>query len=366
MARERFRVILWGAGTLMAAIVRQLRKRPDFEIVGMLCYSAEKGGRDIGELLGIEPLGLPATINKEEIFALDADCAIVAVKDSHDYSELNDDVVRLLESGKNVVSTTSFFYPPVYGREHAERLLAACRKGGASLHGAGEHPSTICERLALTLTGFCTKLDHVTVHEYADIGALANPSMLHAAGIGRTPAEVEESSGAAMAVWGPLFKGIIGFMAYRLFDAAPESITMEATVRVDTTDHDFSLSPDFVAPAGTAVCVNMQFDGKTDGRHFITLHFHWAYGVQNAPVDGLKPGQTHHVVEVEGEPISVRMTLDGQASFARDVVKQPDDPTIPIYYLAVGPIIQSIPVVCRAEPGFVYQTAFSHFKPDYR
>ena len=110
----------------------------------------------------------------------------------------------------------------------------------------------------------------------------------------------------------------------------------------------------------------MEFDGFVDGRHFITLHFHWAYGVENSPVQGLRPGQTHHTVEIEGKPISVRMTLDGQCSFARDIVKDPDDPTIPIYYLAVAPIIQSIPMVCNSEPGFVYQSAITHFKPDYR
>lgn len=366
MVRDRYRVILWGAGTMMSAIARQLRNRPDFEIVGMLCYSAEKHGRDIGEVLGIAPLGIAATTDKQAIFTLDADCVVVAVKDSADHAALDDDVVRLLESGKNVVSSTSYFYPPIYGKAHADRLLAACRKGGASLHGAGEHPSTVCERLALTLTGFCTQLEHVTVHEYSDIGALANPSMLHAAGIGRTRAEVEASSGAAMAVWGPLFKGMIGFMGHALFGAAPDEIEVNATVTVDTTDREISRSSDFRAAPGTAKCVNMRFDGMAGGRHFITLHFHWGYGAEALPIAGLKPGQTHHVVEVEGEPISLRMTLDGQASFARDIVKQPDDPTIPVYYLAVGPIIQSIPVVCAAEPGFVHQSVFSHFKPDYR
>ena len=237
--RTPYRVILWGAGTLAAAVVRQLVKRDDFELVGMLCYGDEKVGKDIGDIAGVPALGVAVTNDKEKIHALDADCVLVSVKDSHDYSELDKEVIRLLESGKNVVSSTSYYYPPMQGKEHADRLLNACMKGGASLHGAGEHPATICERLALTLTGFCTELEHVTVHEYSDIGALANPSMLHAAGIGRTAEQIAESSGAAMAVWGPLFKGMIGFMGHALYDAEPDRIGMEASVSPDITDKDF-------------------------------------------------------------------------------------------------------------------------------
>jgi len=367
MARAApYRVILWGSGTLAGAIVRQLVKRHDFQLVGMLCHSTAKAGKDIGELAGIAPLGILATNDKEKIHALEADCVLVCVKDASEYSELDNEVIRLLESGKNVVSSTSYFYPPMRGKDHADRLLQACKKGGTSLHGAGEHPSTICERLALTLTGFCTELEHVTVEEYSDIGALSNPSMLHAAGIGRTAEEVQSSAGDVLQVWGPLFEGMIGFMGLALYNAEPDRITMKSTVSSDITERDFSLSADFCAASGTAVCINQTFEGSVDGRPFITLHLHWAYGVENLPAKGLKSGQTHHVIEIEGKPISVKMTLDGQASFARDLVKDPNDPTIPIYYLAVGPIIQAIPMVCKSGPGFIYQSAITHFKPDYR
>jgi hypothetical protein len=367
MTRQRpYRVILWGAGTLAGAILRQLRDRPDFELVGMWCYSAAKAGTDAGTIAGIAPLGVKATDNKEEIFATEADCAIVCVKDSNDHTQLDRDVVRLLESGKNVVSSTSYVYPPMRGAAYADRLLQACLKGGVSLHAAGEHPSMICERLALTLTGFCTQLEHVTVHEYADIGGLRNPSMLAAAGIGRTAEEIEASSGQVLSVWEVLFKDMIGFMGFALYDAPPDRITLTAKLTPDIIDQDFSLSPDFVVRRGTAACINLTFQGSVDGRHFITLHMHWAYGVQNSPAKDLRSGQTHHVVEIEGKPISVRMVLDGQASFARDIIQDKSDPTIPIYHLAVAPIIQAVPMVCAAAPGFVFQTALTHYKPDYR
>jgi hypothetical protein len=360
-----FKVAFWGSGTLAGAIVRQLAKRPDFEVVAMLCYSQAKDGKDVGEIAGTRPLGVTATRNKDDVIAAEADCVIVCVKDARDYTELDNDVIRLLEAGRNVVSTTSYIYPPMRGKDYADRLLAACEKGRASLHCAGEHPSMICERLALTLTGFCTQLEHVAVHEFADISALANPSMLHAAGIGRTKAEIEESSGQVLAVWRPVFTDMIGFMGHALFGAAPERISVEAHISPDIGDREYSANG-FTAPKGTAVCINQVYQGFVDRRKFITLHLHWAYGVENSPATGLRPGQTHHVIEIEGEPISVRMTLDGQASFARDIVKDENDPTIPIYYLAVGPVIQSIPMVVAAEPGFVFQSALTHYKPDYR
>ena len=39
-------------------------------------HSADKHGKDVGEILGTDPVGVAATTSAEEILALDADCVV--------------------------------------------------------------------------------------------------------------------------------------------------------------------------------------------------------------------------------------------------------------------------------------------------
>ena len=91
-----------------------------------------------------------------------ADCVL--------YSPLlpqQDEVVRILESGKNVVTPVGWFYP--FRAPGIAELEAACRKGGVSLHGTGIHPGGITELLPLTVSSLCRNIRHVRAEEFSDI-----------------------------------------------------------------------------------------------------------------------------------------------------------------------------------------------------
>ncbi len=48
--------------------------RPELELVGLWVHSADKAGKDAGDIAGIEPLGVMATNDADALLALDADC----------------------------------------------------------------------------------------------------------------------------------------------------------------------------------------------------------------------------------------------------------------------------------------------------
>ena len=75
--------------------------------MGLRVYNPAKVGRDAGELIGQEPVGIVATDDLDELLALEADCVLYNALGSAlvDLSGPVDDLVRLLESGKNVVSS---------------------------------------------------------------------------------------------------------------------------------------------------------------------------------------------------------------------------------------------------------------------
>ena len=64
-----YRVVQWTTGNVGKSSVQALAANPLFELVGCYAWSAEKVGRDVGELCGIEPLGILATNDIDALLA---------------------------------------------------------------------------------------------------------------------------------------------------------------------------------------------------------------------------------------------------------------------------------------------------------
>ena len=101
-----YRVIQWATGGVGRAAIEGVVSHPELELVGCWVHSEQKAGRDAGELAGISAIGVAATSDAEALLAADADCVL--------YSPLlanPREVIRILESGKNVVTPLGWFYP---------------------------------------------------------------------------------------------------------------------------------------------------------------------------------------------------------------------------------------------------------------
>ena len=51
-------------------------RRPDLELIGCYAWSDDKVGRDVGELCGIDPVGVTATNDVDALSALKPDCVV--------------------------------------------------------------------------------------------------------------------------------------------------------------------------------------------------------------------------------------------------------------------------------------------------
>jgi hypothetical protein len=72
------RVVQWATGGVGVAAIKGVLEHPDLELVGCWVHSADKTGKDVGDLIGTGPLGVSATNSVEEILALDADAVVYA------------------------------------------------------------------------------------------------------------------------------------------------------------------------------------------------------------------------------------------------------------------------------------------------
>ena len=180
------RVIQWATGGVGRAAVAGIVAHPELELVGCWVHSPEKAGRDVGELCGLEPLGVVATADVDRLVGLDAECVV--------YSPIMADpavVARLLASGKNVVTPLNWFFPG--GRDEG-RIEAACREGGSSVHGTGIHPGGITERFPLTVSALSQSITHVRAEEFSDIRSYGAPGVVGDIMLfGKTPEEADSS-----------------------------------------------------------------------------------------------------------------------------------------------------------------------------
>jgi hypothetical protein len=329
-----YRVIQWATGHVGRQAVEGVVAHPDLELVGCWVHSDEKNGRDVGEICGIGKLGVTATTDVDRLLAMDADCVIYAPL-LPDQAE----VVRILESGKNVVTPLGWFFPKnVPGAEVVE---AACRKGGVTLHGTGIHPGGITERFPLMISGLSRNVRHVRAEEFSDIRSYKAELVVREIMLfGKTPAEAKMSP--MLELLGGGFGQSIDMVAHALgmkLDADKRA-THEmavATKRIDT--------PVGPLEAGTVAAQRFTWQGTVGGEPVVTARVNWLMGQEN-----LEPawsyGKERFEVEVQGEP-SVHLTFHGlhPESIDDDLDRNPGLVATAMH------LVSSVPYVCEAEAG---------------
>lgn len=343
MNPRRLRVVQYATGGVGVQAIRALADHPELELVGLLVHSKDKVGRDAGTLAGIAPLGVKATDDVGAILAMDADCV--------NYSALWNDVdlvCRMLESGKNVVTTAGLLYPKFFGPALVDRLEAACAKGGSSVHGTGINPGFSGEVLPLTMSLLSRRIERIFVQEFADYRTYDSPEVNHAMlGFGRPVADVQARKHPHFDLAMQFFHQSIAMVADGL--GLPLE-RIEQTVRYATTPGGATIASGAVPP-GTVGGMKIRFSGIVAGRPMIVIELTWvaAYDLgEGWPGPQDASNDTQWSVTIEGEP-ALRCRFEQAASFAPD--RAPQAHTEPAMICTAMHAVNAIPCVCAAPPG---------------
>jgi len=348
-----YRIAIWGPGHVGRAIIRAAQASPDFEVV-IVKARREKERPD---------LGVTVTTSKEDVLALGLDCVVVTPGAAAIFRGLDDDVIELLESGTNVVSTAAYHNPwmPNWssaGRAGAERLLEACRIGGTTLHGTGVHPSFMVERLVLTLCQALDEVHHIRFVEAADFQGAPGDMWggLAAMGFG---VEVDElTDDHPVARGGDLYYGdVIGNVAHELFGADPAEVRVDRSFRGVPCVADVSIGDDTIR-AGTAGAVHLVHRGYLGDRHFFTNEECWylrdacAFRGDDLPFGGFTTG-AGYTIEVSGDPADVRSQIEFEPT------RRGADP---ITNGSVRAVLAAVPAVCASAPGILFDDVRPHYR----
>jgi hypothetical protein len=346
-----YKVIQWATGGVGTEALRQVIKAHELELVGVFVYTDEKNGRDAGELAGVAPVGVLATTDRQEILALDAD-VVLHMPLGASMEALDEDVVALLRSGKNVISTAGYYDPSARGEAVLRRLTEACEAGNATLHGSGIAPGFVFDRLAPMITGVCSEVKHVRMVEYASCDHVPSAGLIHEAmGMGH-PVDKITMQWPFWSYFGGYYSEVIANVARGL------SVTLDEVTTgldVEPATRDLSIMSGNIAE-GTVAGTHHWISGSRDGKEFLRIELFWFVenGLPGFPVPDYNASWN---VEIEGYPSS-RVRFDLLPSL------DPDIPAYdPIYPATAATPIRTIPEVCRAASGILHPFVFAAWAP---
>ncbi|MBW2312727.1 MAG: dihydrodipicolinate reductase [Deltaproteobacteria bacterium] len=330
----RLRVIQWATGGVGRAAIEGVLAHPELELVGCWVHSEAKDGKDAGEICGLGPVGVRATRDADALLATDADCVL--------YSPVmgqEEEVLRILASGKNVVTPLGWFFP--FASSDVSKLEAACQKSGVTLHGTGIHPGGITERFPLMVSALTRNVRHVRAEEFSDIRSYAAPFVVREVMLfGKTPEEAAAS---------PMIQ-ILGGGFCQSIDMVAASLGIELDAE-KRTNHEMAVAtqaldtPVGAIEAGTVAAQRFTWQGTRDGEPVVTVRTNWLMGEEHLDPPWRLDGERFEV-EVEGDP-SVSMTFHGIHPEVQGAVQNPN----PGIVATANHCVNAIPYVCAAGPG---------------
>jgi 2,4-diaminopentanoate dehydrogenase len=334
-----YRVVQWTTGNVGKSSIKAIAAHPDLDLIGCYAWSPAKAGRDVGELCGIEPLGITATNDVEALLALKPDCVV------YNPMWINvDELVSILSAGVNVCATASFITGQNLGADR-ERIVEACARGGSTMFGSGSSPG-FAELLAIVSATVCDRIDKITVTEAADTTFYDSPDTERPVGFGQPidRPDLPEMAAHGTAIFGEAVRLVADALGVELDD-----VVCEAEFAQTTSDLDLG---SWTIPAGCVAGVFASWKGIVDGRTVVDLNVRWRKGQTLQP--DWKIEQDGWVIQVDGRPtVTTKVGFLPPPDFQAETIA--DYMTLG-HILTAMPVINAIPAVVAAAPGIATYT----------
>ena len=347
MSSPRYRVVQWATGNTGQRALREVIRHPNLDLVGVLVYDDAKDGVDAGELCGEAPTGITATSDRDAVLALDADCVIYMPRATGrgqtraglTEDELADDVVAMLESGKNIVTTTSDLFAGGvrFSDENRARVLKAAEQGKTSVWASGSDPGFITETLPFALLSVQRRIDLIEIEEFGDLSYRPSANMVMEQMRFGKPLDEFDPDRRKNHLFGEYQPPLTVLADAAGFDV--DEWTSEGGVAA--AKHDTKIVSGEIK-AGTAGSQRVIITGRSGGKDVIRF-IQYAYVTREVDPPW------------ELRDTGWRVRVHGDAPFDLDMAFPVPPGDIASYvpaYNANGPV-NAIPYVCAAAPGIV-------------
>ena len=289
------RVFQVATGNVGTEMIKRISARSDLELVGLHCYTAEKIGKDAGEIAGLAPIGVTATGTVAEIIAARPD-----VLTFHGVFPDEDLYVAVLEAGVNIVTTADWItgwhrdtnHPHPSGKPVSELLAAACKKGGSTFYGTGMNPG-LNQILGVVCSADVAEIENVTTIESVDVSCHHSAATWIEVGYG-LPVD-DPSIPAKLEKYTRVFADSVLLMA-DCFDLQLDEVTFSYELGACTKDVDLGW---YRLPEGSLGANYIKYQGVVDGVPKIETHLEWQMTPHTAPHWDIKGC---YITQIAGDP----------------------------------------------------------------
>ncbi|MGA7051968.1 MAG: dihydrodipicolinate reductase [Mycobacterium sp.] len=330
------RIVQWTTGQVARHAVKSVLERPGLDLVGAYAFSADKVGRDVGDLIGLDrTVGVLATDDVQALIDLKPDCVL--------YMPLHLDLehmTRLLRAGINIVTTAGFVTGRSIGASARNELHNAALAGGASLFGTGIHPGHT-DYLAAAASGMSSEVNYVRVVESMDLSLWAADANQDEFGWGRPagdPGHAEDIEKATLIDIDSLD------LIAELFGFELSDTRCEVDFAVAGADLDIPGRP---VLKGHVAGIDIRWIGNSAGTDVVEVALRWTLGSNLEPAWEVGQGFS---LELRGNPcVTVRLdilpanieslTIEEMAGIGR--------------LMTAMPAVNAIPLVVSGPPGII-------------
>ena len=348
---KKYKVIQWGLGYTGLYSAGYILRNPNLELVAAKCSTASKDGKDVGELCGLKPAGVKATLDADALLKTDADCVIYMPLDLLTDPSLPDssaavwfrEMLTILASGKNVIASmcSGMHYRNLANGEDFKRQIdAACAKGNSTLLFTGLDPGFISDALALNMASAVGDIEQIRTWEILDYSGYTQTDTLNALGFGRRPESLSPAEGAARIgiMWGGCPHLYADAMGVKL-----EDTKIDADIYL--APKTYTASGGCLIEVGTIAAMRFSVSGIVGGRARFVVNHVTRMGNDMAP-EWPRVGEAGgYRIEIDGFPPfkgDFPMGLPGGSgsSFADAMI------------MTAARCVSSIDAVVKATPGY--------------
>jgi len=301
-----------GIGPIGQKMVKYAVERGCFNIVGAVDPDSGKAGKELGELCGINPLGITVSSNLDDaIRGRQPEVAIVTTVSSVVAFERQ--ILELAKAKLHIVSTCEeLFYPWQTQPELSSRIDEICRENGVACLGTGVNPGYLMDFLPTVLTAACQNVKKVEVWRFQDASVRRIPFQQKiGAGLSREEFEAKRKSGTLGHVGLP---ESLNFIANRLgWKLDRNNETLEPVIA--EKDINTGYKP---ISKGMACGVHQVGRGFIGDKEVIVLNFKAAVGepesYEQVHIDGEPPIKSKISGGVNGDIATCAITLNSVRS----------------------------------------------------
>lgn len=173
-ATNPIRVVQWGLGAMGQGMAKLITAKDGLELVGAIDVNPALDGKDIGVVLGIDPLG--ANVTTDPASVLDSNKVdVVTIATTSWVRDQIADLRTIITAGINVVSIAEeMSCPEAQNPDMAKELdELAKKKHGVSAVGVGVNPGFVLDHLVVALSSGSQEVTHIEARRVNDLAPMA-------------------------------------------------------------------------------------------------------------------------------------------------------------------------------------------------